>query len=405
MTKWSVIACDQYTSSPEYWSRVESLVGDSPSAFRIVLPEIYLHSEDVEQRIQAINGTMKNYSETVLRTVPPSYLYIERTLADGSVRKGILGMLDLESYSFDPAAHAPVRATEGTVLSRIPARVEIRRDAPLELPHVMLLADDKEENLFRMAESCAKERGTLLYSFDLMMNAGSLKGWSLASRDCESLIQEFALYSEHASRDPDGFPMIFAVGDGNHSLAAAKTCYEERKQKLGVCALHHPARYALAELVNLYDSSLSFEPIYRCVFGADREELTESFLAEYPGSTLSGTDSVPAEGTHVFRCIARESERTVFVPNPGHSLPVGTLQAFLDRYLESHPGTAVDYIHGEAEVRKLCLERDAVGFLFDGMNKSELFPAVLAEGPLPRKTFSMGEADDKRFYLECRKIL
>ncbi|MBQ4290293.1 MAG: DUF1015 domain-containing protein [Clostridia bacterium] len=405
LTKWSVIACDQYTSSPEYWSRVESLVGDSPSALRIVLPEIYLNSEDVGQRIQNINRTMKNYSETVLRTVPPSYLYIERTLPDGSVRKGILGMLDLESYSFDPAAHAPVRATEGTVLSRIPVRVQIRRDAPLELPHVMLLADDKEGSLFHTAESCAKDRGTLLYSFDLMMNAGSLKGWSLASRDCESLMQEFAHYSEHAPRDPAGFPMVFAVGDGNHSLAAAKTCYEEQKQNLGADALHHPSRYALAELVNLYDSSLSFEPIFRCVFGTDREELTGSFLASYPGSSVSGMDPVPSDGTHVFRCISREGEWTACVPNPGHSLPVGTLQSFLDRYLESHPGAAVDYIHGEAEVRKICRERDAVGFLFEGMDKSDLFPAVLTDGPLPRKTFSMGEADDKRFYLECRKIL
>lgn len=404
-TKWSVVACDQYTSQPEYWQEVEELVGSAPSTLRLILPESCLDGPSVETDIMEVNNTMTRYlREERFRTLPASLIYVERRLDNLRLRRGLVGMVDLEQYDYEPGAEAQVRATEGTVMARIPPRVAVRKNAPLELPHVMLLADDPEKTVLEPL-SARKDQMEKVYDFDLMERGGHIAGWRL---DGESMALVAAALRKLA--DPAAFRarygvedkpvLLFAVGDGNHSLATAKECYERQKKLFPPeqwASL--PARYALVELNNLHDDSLEFEPIHRVVFGADPEELLDALAAFYPGS--SRTDR--PEG-HRLAWVARGQEGTVSVPQPSAQLPVGTLQHFLDEYLLSHPGARVDYIHGEDVVRSLAAQPDTVGFLLPAMGKEELFPTVIHDGVLPRKTFSMGEAHDKRFYLEARRI-
>ena len=404
-SKWSVVACDQYTSQPEYWQRVEERVGSAPSTLRLILPESRLEGPDTQADIMEINSTMSRYlREGRFQVHPDAVFYIERTLDGGKVRRGLVGRIDLEQYDYEPGSAAPIRATEGTVLSRIPPRVAVRKNAPIELPHVMLLADDPGRTVIEPLSGQTAEMRPL-YDFDLMERGGHIRGWELTPEQWGQTARALA-----ALADPDAFNaryrtsglpvMLFAVGDGNHSLATAKECYERQKKLFPPeqwASL--PARYALVELNNLHDDSLEFEPIHRVVFGADPEELLDALAAFYPGS--SRTDR--PEG-HRLAWVARGQEGTVSVPQPSAQLPVGTLQHFLDEYLLSHPGARVDYIHGEDVVRSLAAQPDTVGFLLPAMGKEELFPTVIHDGVLPRKTFSMGEAHDKRFYLEARKI-
>ena len=404
-SKWSVVACDQYTSQPEYWQRVEERVGSAPSTLRLILPESCLDGPSVETDIMEVNNTMTRYlREERFCTLPASLIYVERRLDNLRLRRGLVGMVDLEQYDYEPGAEAQVRATEGTVMARIPPRVAVRKNAPLELPHVMLLADDPGRTVIEPLSGQTAEMRPL-YDFDLMERGGHIRGWELTPEQWGQTARALA-----ALADPDAFNaryrtsglpvMLFAVGDGNHSLATAKECYERQKK---LCPPEQwdslPARYALVELNNLHDDSLEFEPIHRVVFGADPEELLDALAAFYPGS--SRTDR--PEG-HRLAWVARGQEGTVSVPQPSAQLPVGTLQHFLDEYLLSHPGARVDYIHGEDVVRSLAAQPDTVGFLLPAMGKEELFPTVIHDGVLPRKTFSMGEAHDKRFYLEARRI-
>lgn len=399
-TLWSTVACDQYTSEPEYWERVESLVGTAPSTLRLMLPEIYL--EQSGERIPAIHSAMEAALREQLTVHPDTVIYVERTQSDGRVRKGIVGAVDLECYQYLPGSKSLIRATEGTVLERIPPRVAVRRGAPLELPHVMLLVDDPKKAVTEpLAQSC---RGRIpLYDFDLMLGGGHVRGFAL-SRDEQAQIQHAleSLITPDAMREKYGDaslkPLLFAVGDGNHSLASAKAAYEELRASLGEeAALHHPARYALAEIVNLHDDALSFEPIYRVVFGAEPMPLLHA-LEEYLAS-LNGS-----AGEQTVTVLIGQAEYVLRVPHPEHQLAVGTLQHFLDGYLKRCPEAQLDYIHGEDSLRRLSAKEGAVGFLFEGMRKTELFRTVLYDGALPRKTFSMGHAQDKRYYLECRKI-
>ena len=387
--KWSVIACDQFTSEPEYWEETERIVGDSPSALRLILPEVYLSSK--ARRIPEINQSMRDYLEQrLLRTYKNARVLVERTQSDGKIRTGIVGQVDLEAYDYTRLSKAQIRATEGTVLERIPPRVAIRKGALLELPHVMLLYDDRE-NLVSGSIGRDYAKRAPLYDFDLMQGGGHIRGTLLTEEENGALDRALAGLSK-----PSGF--LFAVGDGNHSLAAAKENYERIKKQIGPeKAKTHPARFALCEIVNLHDPALSFEPIYRVVFGADKEDLVYSFCTYI--QTLKGK----AKKQPVTLC-TREAEVTVDVLHPTSQLAVGTVQAFLDGYLESHPGVSVDYVHDEDSVRRLVEERDGVAFLFAGMKKEELFPSVDLDGALPRKTFSMGHARDKRYYLEARFI-
>ena len=404
-SKWSVVACDQYTSQPEYWQRVEEYVGRSPSTLRLILPESCLEGPNVETDIMEINNTMSRYLRDGRFVEHPSALfYVERTLDNGKVRRGLMGMVDLEQYDYEPGSSAPIRATEGTVLSRIPPRVAVRKNAPVELPHVMLLVDDPDQTVI---EPLADQTDSMqvLYDFDLMERGGHIKGWELTEDQQAQVARALSALADPAKFNDrygtkDAAVMLFAVGDGNHSLATAKECYERQKR---LTPPEHwaslPARYALVELDNLHDASLEFEPIHRLVFGAKPEELLSALVEYYPGAQRDdGADG------HKLAYVYGENQGVVSVPDPAAQLPVGTLQNFLDWYLARHKGVRVDYIHGEDVVRKLSAQPDTVGFLLPAMGKEELFPTVIRDGVLPRKTFSMGEAHDKRFYLEARKI-
>ena len=378
--KWAVIACDQYTSEPGYWKNTEEFVGDAPSALNIVFPEVYL-SRDNSAKIAEINANMKKYLDGgIFNTYEDTFVYVKRRLADGKVRRGIVGLIDLENYSCEKNSRTLIRATEETVAERIPPRVEIRKDAPMELPHIMLLIDDPEKTVI---EPLDNETAPTLYDFDLMQNGGHIKGVAIKGKAAEELQNRLAGL---ADRGDD--PMLFAVGDGNHSLATAKECYRLNKTE--------NSRYALVEIVNIHDSSLDFEPIYRLLFGVDPEEVINGFVDSL-GGEYTGDDA------QSFTCVYGENERQISV-KPTAKLAVGTLQSYLDKYLKQNPNARIDYIHGKESLCELANAPNALGFIFDGMRKDELFPAVLQDGSLPRKTFSMGCADDKRFYLEGRRL-
>ncbi len=403
LTRWAVVACDQYTSQPEYWQRVADFVGDAPSTLHLILPESKLEGEQVAADIEKIHKTMEEYSQNKrFRTVEHSFLYLERRLHNGTLRRGLLGQVDLEQYSYDKGSQTPIRATEGTVLSRIPPRMAVRRDAAIELPHILILIDDPDKTV---VEPLAAQKGEmpLNYVCELMENGGQISAWTLSDAQKDGVMQALSQLA-----DPQRFemhyqaqgkaPLVYAVGDGNHSLATAKACWEELKKTLPA-SVHesHPARFALVELGNLHDESLAFEAIHRVVFDVDADKLLEQLLAFYPGAHRG-----VGEG-HSFRVVYGTKEETITVPQPEAQLAVGTLQHFLDDYLE-RAGGKIDYIHGEDVVRTLSATPNSIGFLLPCMQKDELFPTVIFDGALPRKTFSMGEAHDKRFYLEARKI-
>ncbi len=396
--KWAVVACDQFTSEPEYWEAAEELVGDTPSTLRLILPEVYL--SQTEERVPAINDTMKRYLGEILISHPDSMIYVEREQSDRGLRRGIVMAIDLEAYDYRKGASSLIRATEATVVERIPPRVAIRRGAAIELPHVMLLIDDAKKTVI---EPLSSSTGELAYDTDLMLRGGHIRGRFLSeeeqtavSKKLEALITPKAMEARYGSASLT--PLLFAVGDGNHSLASAKVAYEEVKERIGTeAAATHPARYALAEVVNIHDDSLKFEPIYRVLFHVDPADVL-SELKKY-AEALRG-DAAPQTVEYLFG----ETRGELTFASPIRQLTVGTLQDFIDDYLKAHAEAEVDYIHGEESVKSLSSRQGVMGFLFSGMEKNELFPTVMFDGALPRKTFSMGHAEDKRYYLECRKI-
>lgn len=404
LSLWSVVACDQYTSQPEYWQRGDERVGNHPSALRLILPESSLEGPNVQEDIAAINDAMTRYQrENLFRVVPASMIYVERQLDNGHLRRGLVGMVDLEQYDYTPGSDAQVRATEGTVLERIPPRVEIRKDASIELPHVMILCDDPERTVIEPLEAAKKEMEPV-YDFQLVERGGHISGWRLTETQLDRVAGALG-----ALADPEAFAqryqaegkpvMIFAVGDGNHSLATAKECYERQKKITPPEQWDTlPARYALCELVNLHDESLELEPIHRVVFDVDPSELLSDLQAAFPGAHEG------AGAGHVLTYSYGDRSGAITVPQPTQQLEVGTLQAFLDTWLAEHPGARIDYIHGADVAHMLAAEPDTIAFLLPGIEKSSLFPTVIHDGVLPRKTFSMGEAHDKRFYLEARRI-
>lgn len=403
MNKWAVVACDQFTSQPEYWAAVEQNVGDAPSTLRLILPEAKLNDPDVEQRIADINGAMKRYVDGgVFKTLPASLIYMERTQSDGKVRHGLIGMIDLDEYDYTPGSGALIRATEGTVLSRIPPRVKVRQDAPIELPHVMLLIDDPDGTVI---EPLGAQSGKMevLYDFDLQQGGGHLTGWKLTETQMAGAADALTALCAPAQMEKkygmkDAAPLLFAVGDGNHSLATAKTCYENLKKvtpKEQWASL--PERYALVEVVNNHDDALKFEPIHRVLFHVNPEKVLEAFRAFYP-SAYEGE----GEG-HTIAYTYAGYRGFVTVPDPKVQLAVGTLQAFIDDYLKVNGGE-VDYIHGDEVTDELGAKPGNIGFKLPAMEKEQLFKTVMADGVLPRKTFSMGHAQDKRYYVEARAI-
>ncbi|WP_298017469.1 DUF1015 domain-containing protein [uncultured Dysosmobacter sp.] len=403
MTRWAVVACDQFTSQPDYWQAVENTVGAAPSTLRMILPEAQLHAPDVDTHIRRINDAMDRYlRQGVFRTLENTLLYIERTQSDGKVRHGLIGMVDLERYDFTPGSGALIRATEGTVLSRIPPRVRVRRDAALELPHVMLLIDDPKRTVIEplAAQSAALER---VYAFGLQQGGGHLAGWKLTAAQTDAAADALAALCTPEEMERkygmgDTAPMLFAVGDGNHSLAAAKQCYEDLKRHTPQDQWASlPARYALVEVVNIHDDAMEFEPIHRVLFGVEPEGVLEALKAFYPGAH-------EGQGSgHTIAYAYADRTGTVTVPEPRGQLAVGTLQAFIDAYIRENGGE-VDYIHGDEVTVQLGARPGNIGFRLPAMGKEQLFKTVMTDGVLPRKTFSMGRAQDKRYYVEARRI-
>ena len=390
MEKWAVIACDQFVSQPEYWASVREFVGNAPSTLKLVLPEAYLpHSTDAD--ITDINAAMADYlKQGIFQCYEKSFIYVERTLLNGTIRRGIVGAVDLDDYDYTPDSSAFIRATEKTVVERIPPRVKIRKDAPIELPHVLLLCDDDQQILLDSIDTSSLP---CLYDFCLMEGGGRIRGWLLQGKDADAFAQKLDAYAAAQNAKYPQKPVLFAVGDGNHSLASAKSCYEALKQENpGADLSNHPARYALVELENIHDASQVFEPIHRIITDTDPQALLAA-LEETCGS---------ADGCPVTWFIG-ETSGTIRLKLKDGQLCVGVLQAFLDDYLKTHAGET-DYIHGDDTVAQLAKADNAIGFLLPVMEKGQFFAGIMADGVLPRKTFSMGHAQEKRYYLEARKI-
>lgn len=401
MTKWSVVACDQYTSEPEYWKEVEKEVGSSPSTLNLILPELYLEDTDVEDRIKKINKTMEEYlDESIFDEYKDTMIYLERTQKDGKVREGLMAMVDLEDYSYEKGSQTLIRATEKTVIERIPPRLKVRENALLELPHIMILIDDEKKNIIESLKDKVTSED-VVYDFDLMENGGHIKGYKLSDEvingiesGLESLMDKD--YFEKKYNVKNKGVLLFAMGDGNHSLATAKANYENLKKTMSEDEyLNNPARYALVEVVNLHSPALEFEPIHRVIFNTDVNNLVEELYKYY---------DINEDGDgEYFELVTKDFDKRLYISNPKSNIAVGSIQMFLDDYLKDHSGK-LDYIHGDETTRSMGSEEGNVGILFEAMPKEELFRTVILDGALPRKTFSMGHSYDKRYYLEARKI-
>lgn len=422
LQKWAVIACDQFTSEPDYWARVKSFVGYAPSTLNLIYPEVFLGEPDSEGRIQAIRTSMIRYLEEGLFKERPGFVYVERQVGR-QTRRGFLALIDLDRYEYNLGSQSLVRATEGTILDRIPPRVRIREGAPLELPHIMVLIDDPEDTVIGPLES-GRNKLEKLYDFELMMGSGRLAGFRVADPSLEKAVvkglgrlADPARFSKKYGLDPAAPVLLYAMGDGNHSLATAKAIWEKTKASAvdARAVLSSPLRYALVEIVNLYDPALVFKPIHRLVFEvADRSGLEPALKSRFGDrlriksaanllelkKQVEGQRGVPqkiglisAAGYEIL-----EISRSEFV------LPVGTLQNFLDKLLAEKGARSIDYVHGTEPVDSLGRKPGNVGFLLPAMNKTDLFRTVILDGALPRKTFSMGEAKEKRFYMEARKL-
>ncbi|MDR1565890.1 MAG: DUF1015 domain-containing protein [Treponema sp.] len=425
LEKWAVIACDQFTQDRAYWEKVKAWAGTSPSTLNLVFPELYLEDPaGKEARIQVIRRSMREYlEEGVFDPLRRCMVYVERSTPWHPLRQGLVLALDLERYDWAPRARLLARATEGTVKERLPPRMDIRRDALLETPHILLLMDDEEGAIL---PGLAEKATTLLYDTPLMMNSGSVKGWALEGKGGWTLLAESLerLAGEASSRygTEDAYPFLFAAGDGNHSLAAAKGIWEEYKQAhRGGNLENHPARWVLVELENLYDPGISFEPIHRAIFGASRDGVLEA-LSGLPDFSIrpAGADGTRGkeELIRVIKETGTRGNRLGFIaPEKGglslslietsaSGIATACLQPLLDEFIRTHTGVSIDYIHGEEEIFRLAASpaRPALGLLLPPIQKKSLFMTTAKTGPLPRKSFSMGLAEEKRFYLECRKL-
>lgn len=394
---WACIACDQYTSEPAYWEKAFAAAGSSPSALRLILPECYL--KDSEKRIPGIHQTMSEYLEQGLMApaVDPGFILCERTIASGA-RLGLVCAVDLEQYSFEKGSLPLVRPTEQTIASRLPPRLVIRRGAPVELTHIMILIDDPDRTVLEPLQA-KKASLRKLYDFDLMMNGGHLAGWAL---DTPELLEQVDRSLNMLMDTKGKHPLLLAVGDGNHSLATAKAYWNEIRESLTAEEQeNHPARFALCEIVNIHDDALLFEPIHRIVTGTDRKAL----MADWRKYAAERGMPLQAAGDgHRFTVVSADGEETAVVASPEGAIPCETIQKYLDDFLVRHPEAEIDYIHGEESLRALAQNPDTVGFLLPEIDKHSFFSDVERLGVLPRKTFSMGEADEKRFYMEAKKI-
>lgn len=418
LKRWAVVACDQYSSQPEYWKTIADEIGDAPSTLNLIFPECYLNKGNDEEIINSINRTMKSYySEEfgkVFQEIKESFILVKREFKSHKVRYGLICLLDLDRYDFNKGSTSLIRATEGTILERIPPRLKIRKEATLELPHIMVLVDDREAPLIEpLIEWSASQQP--LYQTDLLQGSGTLTGYQIEGK---KLLNQFTKSLKKLS-SPKRFKkkyhqedlLLFAIGDGNHSLATAKTAWENLKKELSPeQQKDHPARFALVELNSIYDQGIEFEPIHRVLFHADGElflkEFTEQFdctLSSLPKEALLElAQAIPQDQQFAFICENKIVK--VVIHNPDSSLTVGTLQAFLDQWMKKHTNAEIDFIHGIEATFQLSTRPKNFGLVLPNISKSNFFNTVIQDGSFPRKTFSMGEADEKRFYFEARKI-
>lgn len=415
LQKWSVIACDQFTSQPEYWKQVADFVGEAPSTLKLVFPEVFLGKEDESSRIQNIHANMRHYLDSGLLAPHQGMIYVERTVS-GRTRRGLMLALDLEKYDFNAGSTTLIRATEGTILNRLPPRIKIRDQAPLEFPHILMLIDDPEDAVIGGIEK-QKDSLPLAYDFDLMQSSGHLTGRFVGDPKLEELVirgfeklADPVVFANKYNLPKDTPVLLFASGDGNHSLATAKSCWEKLKPSVG---MDHSARYALVEIENVHDQALEFEPIHRVLFelkGDLVQAMQDYFGAEITFQPVKDYDTLvstvkSAQGpAHHFGFVDPRGCQVITVDHPKLNLPVGTLQDFLDQWLKKTDAAEIDYVHGDEAVYSLATKPSNAGFYLAGMPKSDLFKTVIMDGSLPRKTFSMGEAHEKRFYFEARRI-
>lgn len=415
LTKWAVIACDQFTSQPEYWNEVEKIVGEAPSTLKLTFPEVYLEKNGGNGRIQNIQATMRNYMDEGILQPEDGLIYVERTVS-GKTRKGIVLALDLEAYDYNKGSSSLIRATEGTIVDRLPPRIKIREGATIELPHILVLIDDPNRTVIEPL-SAAKSKLQKLYDFDLMLESGHLVGYAVNAEYEDRVVEALrglAMPETFAAKygiDQKQPVLLFAMGDGNHSLATAKAIWEKIKPQVG---MDHPARYALVEIENVHDEGLDFEPIHRVLFNLKKDlfaELEKTFGANMTYRPLKSAeemvkavDSAQGPSQTIGVVGGGRGLGVIEIAHPSSNLPVGTLQSFLDDFLKNGGAEKIDYVHGEDVTVKLGSQPGNVGFYLPGMSKSDLFKTVILDGALPRKTFSMGEAREKRFYMEARKI-
>jgi hypothetical protein len=424
LSKWAVIACDQYTSDPAYWEQVEELTSGHPSTLSLIFPEVYLDEPDSEERIRRINREMERYlAEGVLVPQQPGFLLVDRQTQAVPSRKGLIVALDLEQYDYREGAQSLIRATEGTILDRLPPRIRVREQACIELPHIMVLIDDPQQTVIEPL--FARPRETV-YDFPLMLGGGHIRGYRVDDADSiqqvATALERLAEPDQFARRyDVEGRPVVlYAMGDGNHSFATAKAIWEKLKAETPdrQTIMDHPARYALVELVNLHDPGLEFEAIHRVLFDVDVEAMLLQMANYFAGQGANvRCERFAARGAleaarraagtghrHLMPFVNSDGFGLLTIENPKLHLTVATLQSFLDQFLAAEKNTRIDYIHGEGVVTTLGSRQGNVGFYLPAISKHELFKTIILDGALPRKTFSMGEADEKRFYLECRKI-
>jgi uncharacterized protein (DUF1015 family) len=405
---WCVIACDQYTQDEKYWNDVEKIVGENPSTLNLILPEIFLSSPDKNLRVEKIKSCMKKYlDEKIFSSPQKEFIYVERKTSYGRIRKGLVAAVDLEKYDWTPFSKNLIRATEATIVERLPPRKEIRKNAPLELPHIMLLVNDPKKNLVEKIGEDAKKNPPL-YEGDLMMNAGSIAGYGVNSADEMLKILRALETLKNENTTEAGGTFLFAVGDGNHSLATAKSVWDEEKKS---AVPDENVRFALVEIVNLYDDGLTFEPIHRVVFGCKKENLI-SFVQKkldakiYEEKNAASLEEKIKSSRSDFGFVYSSGGEKKFVRLSAsiQELAVSALQPVLDEELSAEKNARIDYIHGADEIFRLAENDDALGILLPPVSKDSFFETIAVRGPLPRKSFSMGEASEKRFYLECRKL-
>ena len=418
ISTWSVIACDQYTQDLDYWKKAEHTASGKPSTLNLILPEVYLGSSDKKDRINNIRSNMKKYlDEGVFDKARKCFVYLERKTAFGRMRKGLVAQIDLETYEWKPFSKANIRATEATIVDRIPPRMEIRKGAPIELPHIMLLVNDKDDILVGGAGKVASSKAPL-YKGELMNNGGSITGWSLESNEEIDVVTKAVNTIAEKNTNSDGSTFLFAVGDGNHSLATAKAVWDEYKAELiakGASEeelLNSNVRYALIEIVNIYDSGLTFEPIHRVIFNIDNMALI-NHLAKALDGKISEVKDVKTLEEKVKNSWANfgfdfldenKNQKYILLETNIKELAVSRLQPEIDDFIKKSDKAEIDYIHGTDEVMNLGTKENSLGILLPPIAKDSFFETINGRGPLPRKSFSMGEADEKRFYLECRKL-